>query len=218
MTAVTANARAAFQSLSTDRPDVASARAVIRNLIRDSQDVSDIVRYMRALFRGDEPTRTPLNLNRIIEHARALLQAELEESNVEVIVLIDRKLPSPYGNELQISQVLINLMRNAIEAMVEGCGQPRELTIKARRNRRAICIEVADWGHGLPHLAGTRDSFVAIKTTGMGMGLKISQRIVEAHNGRLWAEPRDPRGTVFTMTLPLEGVESYEGPHNCLCA
>lgn len=218
MTAVTANAHAAFHCLSSEQPDVASARAVIRDLIRDSQDVSDIVRYLRALFCGDQLTRTPLNLKRIVDHARALLHVELEKADVEVIVLIDRKLPRPSSNEIQIRQVLINLMRNAIEAMAEECGQPRELTIKARRSGSAICIEVADWGHGLPHLAGTRDTFVSTKTTGMGMGLKISQRIVEAHGGKLWAEPRYPRGTVFSMTLPLEGVGGYGRPHNCLCA
>jgi len=218
MTAVTANAHAAFHCLSSKQPDVASARTVIRNLIRDSQDVSDIVRYLRALFCGDQLTRTPLNLKRIVDHARALLNVELEKADVEVIVLIDRKLPRPSGNEIQIRQVLINLMRNAIEAMVEDCGQPRELTIKAGRSASEICIEVADWGHGFPHLAGIRDTFVSTKTTGMGMGLKISQRIVEAHNGRLWAEPRDPRGTVFTIALPLKGVERYGKSRNGLCA
>ncbi len=112
-------------------------------------------------------------------------------------------LPLVRGDKLQIQQVLINLISNAIESMEESTSCPRELDVTARREKDTVITAIADRGHGLPDHKKIFDAFFTTKQTGMGMGLRICKTIIDAHEGTLSARPRQECGTVLTFSLPI---------------
>lgn len=206
LTAVMANAHAAMHLLSSASPDVDAARAALAGVLQDCQDAAESVRQMRNLFRRDKLATQPVDLLAIVARTRHLLAEELRRFAIDVKVQIRRTLPVVYGDEHQLRHVLVNLMRNAIESMADNQGHPRELRVMAHRDGDMVLIQIADCGHGLPASTRIFEPFFTTKASGMGIGLRVCQRIVEAHHGRLWAEPRQPRGSVFAFTLPIEGA------------
>jgi PAS domain S-box-containing protein len=207
LSAAMANAHAAMRYLSSSSPDIAAARAALKSVMQDTRDATDTVREMRAFFQKDEPFSNPVDLLTIVGRARHLLVDELRRFAIDIKVQIERSLPVIFGHAHQLRQVLVNLMRNAIESMADNQAHPRELKVSARRDGHRILIQIADRGHGLPHPARIFEPFFTTKDSGMGMGLRVCQRIVEAHHGELWAEPRHPRGSIFSFTLPIAGAQ-----------
>jgi len=207
LSAAMANAHAAMRYLSTSSPDIAAARAALESVLQDTRDATDTVRDMRAFFRRDKPFSNPVDLLTIVGRARHLLADELRRFAIDIEVQIEQSLPVIFGHAHQLRQVLVNLMRNAIESMADNQEHPRELKVSARRDGNRILIQIADRGQGLPHPARIFEPFFTTKDSGMGMGLRVCQRIVEAHHGELWAEPRHPRGSIFSFTLPIAGAQ-----------
>jgi signal transduction histidine kinase len=109
-----------------------------------------------------------------------------------------------HGDRVQLQQVVLNLLLNALEAMGSVEAAPRELLISTRQDHTGVVVAMHDSGPGIPpaHLARVFDSFYTTKPSGTGMGLSICRSIIDAHGGRLWAEPNEPRGTIFQFTLP----------------
>jgi PAS domain S-box-containing protein len=226
LAAVVNNANASLRWLSRDSPNLAEAREAIGRIIRDGNRAGDVISRMRALFKQASTTREQLDINEAIEEVVILAQSEVQRSRVSLQTRLANDLPLIMADKIQLQQVLLNLLMNAIEAM-SGVGEgPRELWVssekvtgisgESEKDKFAdkaladaewthVLITVRDSGPGLDPkgLARLFDAFYTTKPQGLGMGLAISRSIIEAHGGRLWAMANASRGAVFHFTLPI---------------
>jgi C4-dicarboxylate-specific signal transduction histidine kinase len=181
----------------------------------------EIIRRMRHFVQKNEPKQAPLDLVGTVQEVTALLKNDLDHADVRLDVRIEPLLPQVYADRIQFQQVLLNLARNAIEAMAETKPKDRLLTIEARRRGGMAEIDVSDTGCGVPDDQKDKlfDAFNSTKSGGMGLGLAICRSIIEAHGGRIRAAPRKPRGTSFLFTLPfLDKDAAHEFPtHRVHC-
>jgi signal transduction histidine kinase len=161
-----------------------------------------------------------LNLEAILRDAVRMLQGETAKHKVAIVVKVAHNLPAIRGDTVEIEQVVLNLMRNAIEAMSEARVTERTLTISGMPTTdHRVEVAVADTGRGVaPELAEKIfESFFTTKREGLGIGLALSRRIVEAHGGRLWVESDGRSGATFRFTLPVEGAEHGAGKPDRVC-
>jgi PAS domain S-box-containing protein len=167
-----------------------------------------IIRRMREFVRKNDPVQTPLDFGVLIEELLSLLRSDLRDHGIEIAIDLASPLPKITADKIQVQQVLLNLARNAIEAMADTPVEQRALGIAAKVRDRVLEISVSDTGCGIP--AGDSDklfsAFHSTKSLGMGLGLAISRSIVERHGGHIWAEPNSDRGSIFMLTLPIAGV------------
>jgi PAS domain S-box-containing protein len=208
ITGAMANARASLRWLKREQPEVQEACAAIGKIVRDGTRASEIIDRLRSLYKKTPPQRTLVDVNEVMSEMVALLRGEAYRHAVSIRVDPAANLPKITADRVQLQQVLMNLMLNAIEAMRETGGV---LTVKSRGDENGrVLISVSDTGVGLP--AGKADqifdAFFTTKPQGSGMGLAISRSIVESHRGRLWATPNDGRGASFHFTLPTAAAEA----------
>jgi two-component system sensor kinase FixL len=171
-----------------------------------------IIRRLRDFVSRGETERRVEHLAKLIEEASALALVGAKEHGIRVTFRLDPQADMVLADRVQIQQVLLNLMRNAVDAMVDA--DRRELTVSSRALPEDLVeIAVADTGPGIaPEIAGQLfQPFVTTKREGMGVGLSISSTIVEAHGGRIWAEPNEGGGTVFRFTLRSVSAEEVGG-------
>ena len=164
----------------------------------------EIIRRMRQFVRKTEPERTPLDLPEAIADVVSLMKSELDQGEVAVVQILPSGLPRVLADRVQFQQVLVNLMRNALEAMQDsGLGQ-RQLAIEAASRGQSVEISLSDTGPGVSEdrIANLFSAFSSTKPGGMGLGLAISRTIVEAHGGHIWATRNPTVGMTFTLTLP----------------
>ncbi len=208
LTAVANYLRGAQRLMQAREPDLARVRDAVELAVQQTLRAGQIIRRLRGFVeRGDvisraEPVAT------LIEEASALALLGAKERSIRVIMSVAPDLPEVLVERVQIQQVLLNLIRNAIEAMEH---EPRRtLTITARREGAQVEIGVADTGPGLaPDVASQLfQPFVTTKPDGMGIGLSICRTIIESHHGRLWAEDNPGGGTVFHFTLPIAATDT----------
>jgi two-component system sensor kinase FixL len=203
LTAATSYLNGARRLLDGGRPDdLTMVREAVESAATQTLRAGQIIKRLREFVARGETDRQVENLQKLIEEACALALVGARETGVRVNFNFDPRAHLVMVDKVQIQQVLLNLVRNAIEAMQDGA--LRELTLAtAREDADTIRIDVADTGSGIaPDIAAHLfQPFVTSKKAGMGVGLSISRTIVEAHGGRLWAEPRADRGTVFHLTL-----------------
>jgi PAS domain S-box-containing protein len=226
LAAVVTNANASLRWLSRDSPNLAETREAIRRIIRDGNRASEIIARIRALAKKAPPKKDWLDLNETIGEVVAMARSEVQRNRVLLQTKLANDLPLILGDKIQLQQVILNLLMNAIEAMI-GVGEgPRELGVSSekvteihgqskeeRYEDRALAdagwthvlTTVRDSGPGLDpqRLKRLFDAFYTTKPQGLGMGLAISRSIIEAHRGRLWAKANAPRGAVFQFTLPI---------------
>lgn len=203
LAAVVANAHACQRWLMTDPPRLDRAQMTIERIIRDANSAADVVSRIRGLFKQAVPTQTSTSLTSVIAEAKRLLGDVSLMHEVGIEIDVDASITSIKADRLQLQQVLVNLMRNGIEAMDASSGL-KELRVIARRDGDYVCVEVADKGSGFKDPDRVFDAFYTTKAKGMGMGLAICRSIVESHGGRLWAERNEPQGARFIFTLPVE--------------
>ncbi len=176
---------------------------------------SEIIRRLRALVGRQPPSRTEVDLNHLVREVCSFVEFETAKLNVQIVLdLTSGRVPVDV-DLVQIEQVLLNLVRNALDALEEVPAGARELTIRTRRGKKDAQVQVEDKGPGIPPERMERlfDPFFTTKQTGMGMGLPISQTIIENHDGRIWAESIPGQGTIVYVTLPVAAVSSDEaGP------
>lgn len=188
--------------------DAAKIRSAIENAVDQTLRAGQIIRRLREFVSRGESDRQVENLRKLIEEASALALVGAKQTGVRVSFQFEREAQFVLVDKVQIQQVLLNLIRNAIEAMQEVVR--RELTISTRHvDAETVEIEVRDTGPGIaPSVAAQLfQPFVTTKRQGMGVGLSISRTIIEAHGGRLWAEPNPEGGTIFRLTLKTIGME-----------
>lgn len=180
---------------------------MLREIGKQAERASQIVEHIRNLARREAPERVEVNLNEAIREMLQLLRTEIVRQGVQVEPLLDEAVPPVQANRVQVEQVILNLVRNASEAMSANTDQERILTIHTRPfQTRADMVEVVvcDTGPGVPERIRPRlfESFYTTKPGGMGMGLSISRSIIQAHGGAIWMKPAAKRGTCFHFTLP----------------
>jgi PAS domain S-box-containing protein len=177
----------------------------------------EIIRRMRQFVRKTEFERTPLDLREAISEVVSLMQSELDHGEVAVVKAVEPELPKVPADRIQIQQVLLNLVRNALDAMDQPGWGTRQLAIGAKSRPDAVEISVSDTGPGISEdrMAGLFSAFSSAKPGGMGLGLAISRTIVEAHGGHIWAARNPTMGMTFTFTLPIgEKDETRDQPGN----
>jgi C4-dicarboxylate-specific signal transduction histidine kinase len=204
--ALVTNADASLRWLDHEPPNLEEARAAVRRVVEEGHRASQIVVRIRALVKRLPPSRTLVDLNGLIGEIVALCRHETDLKRVVVILDLTNPLPVVLGDKVQLQQVLLNLVMNAIEAMESVVDRPRVLTLSSRmEGEHDLRIAAADTGIGFDEAVGDRmfSPFYTTKTGGMGMGLSISRSIVEAHGGRLQATRRQPHGSVFEFFLPV---------------
>jgi PAS domain S-box-containing protein len=201
------NANAALRWLRADPPDLDETQQALGRIVRDGRRASDILGRIRALVRKAPSRRDRVEVNDMITEVLALTRAELRRNHIAARTQLAPGMGPVDGDRVQLQQVLLNLILNAIEAMREPGDDPKELLITSAEDAsNGVRIAVADTGPGLPadSLARVFDAFFTTKSDGMGMGLSICRSIVEAHGGGISAVANEPRGAVFQFTLPRD--------------
>jgi two-component system sensor kinase FixL len=205
--AVITNANAGLRWLGTRQPDLDEVRQTLGRIVRDGTRAGEVIGRIRGLVKNVPPRRDLLGIDQAISDVIALTQTEMQRNGVRLQIRPADDLPLVSADRVQLQQVMINLIVNAIEAMGGVSDRPRELTIVSGiADARGVFVEVQDTGPGLDpeKLDRLFQSFYTTKPDGIGMGLAISRSIVEAHGGRLSAAPNRPRGAVFRFTVPVE--------------
>jgi signal transduction histidine kinase len=146
-----------------------------------------------------------LHVAEVIDEILPLVQSDLRQENVKVTVEVASTLPATQADKVQVQQVLLNLIRNATEAMRDTPPEDRQLAVRARSHENLIEVTVCDKGRGISEEAQPRifEAFYSTKPDGMGMGLAVSRSIIESHGGRIWVSPNADRGVAFHFTLPI---------------
>jgi PAS domain S-box-containing protein len=202
LSGVVVNAGACMRWLARDIPNVEEAREAAQLIVRDGKRAGEIITRLRSLYKKAPPQRTLVDVNETIGEMIVMLRGEANRLGVSMRTDLATGLPKVTADRVQLQQVLMNLMLNAIEAMKETGGV---LTVKSQRDQDGrVQVSVSDTGVGLPAEKADQifNAFFTTKPQGSGMGLAISRSIVESHGGRLWATPNDGRGASFHFTLP----------------
>ncbi len=209
LAAIVATSHACRRWLSADPPNLERAKVTLERIIRDANSASEVVSRIRALFSQMGKARAPADIAEVIAEVRRLMADELTTKSISVATDFNGRLPPVLIDRVQIQQVLINLIRNAIDAfgsVVDGVRLIRLLAV--RDGEDAIRVEVRDLGAGMKDAARAFEPFFTTKENGMGMGLAICRSIIESHNGRLWATDNEPRGTTLAFTLPIQARDT----------
>jgi two-component system, LuxR family, sensor kinase FixL len=202
LTATANYVRAAVRLLASPEPNLERIREAMNHAVEQTLRSGEIIRRLRSFVTRGEVARQAENIAQLIEEASALALIGAKERGVKVLISMDPNLPSASVDRVQIQQVLLNLIRNALEAM-DNC-QVRELAITASARDDHVLVSVTDSGSGIPPEIEARlfQPFVTTKAEGMGIGLSVCRTIVEAHGGVLWTEPNSG-GSAFRFTLPI---------------
>jgi len=206
LSGIITNASTCLRMLDADPPNVDAARETARRAIRDGNRASDVITRLRALFSRKEFTLEPLDLNEATREVIALSLSDLQRNRVVLQSELADELPTVTGDRIQLQQVVLNLLRNASDAMMSVDDRPRDLLIRTEREHHdRVRVTVRDAGVGLDRQSLDKlfDAFYTTKSGGMGIGLSVSRSIVERHHGRLWAEPNDGPGATFAFSIPL---------------
>jgi PAS domain S-box-containing protein len=208
------NASTCLRMLKSDPPNIDVARETVQRAIRDSNRASEVISRLRTLFSKKRINVEPLDLNELAREVIALLSGELERNNVILTNEFSDHLPAVHGDRVQLQEVILNLLRNASDAMSSIEDRPRKVVLKTEMEDGQVRLLVRDSGVGFtPEVARQMfKSFYTTKSDGMGVGLSISHSIIEANRGRLWATVNDGPGATFAFSIPCErGPRSQDG-------
>jgi signal transduction histidine kinase len=204
------NARAALNFLDKQPPDLSEVREALGCIVGDADRAGDIIDRIRDQIRKAPPRNEQFDLNAAIDEVIVMGRSAIIKNRVRVQTRLSEGLFPVYGDRVQLQQVLLNLLLNALEAMGSVEAAPRELLISTKQDRTGVLVAVHDSGPGIhpEHFERVFNSFYTTKPSGTGMGLSICRSIIDAHGGRLWAEANEPRGTIFQFTVPSVEMNS----------
>ena len=214
LSGIITNASTCLRMLDAAPPDVDGARETAKRTIRDGNRASDVITRLRALFSKKEFALESLDLNDATREVIALSLSDLQRQRVVLQSEFADDLPKVTGDRVQLQQVVLNLVRNASDAMMDVDDRPRQLLVRTEReNGDRVRVMVRDNGIGVDRQTMDKlfDAFYTTKSGGMGIGLSVSRSIVERHQGRLWAEPNDGPGATFSFSIPLEPIPRSHG-------
>jgi PAS domain S-box-containing protein len=211
LSGIITNASTCLRMLDADPPNVDGARETVRRTIRDGNRASDVIKRLRALFGKKDATTESLDLNEVTREVIALSLSELQRNRVILRPEFTDDLPPVTGDRIQLQQVILNLLRNASDAMSNVDDRPRQLVIRTERDesdRVRLCVQDAGVGFEPQDMGRLFEAFYTTKSGGMGIGLSVSRSIIESHQGRLCATPNDGPGATFSFSIPRasEGV------------
>jgi PAS domain S-box-containing protein len=217
LSGIMTNAGTCLRMLDSDPPNLDGARETAKRTIRDANRASEVIDRVRALFTKKEFTLEPMDLNEATREVLALSLSELQSNQVVLQSELADGLPTITGDRIQLQQVILNLLRNASDAMAEVNDRPRQLLIRTERedgDRVRLSVRDAEVGIDDQDLNKLFDAFFTTKVVGMGIGLSVSRSIVERHHGRLWAEPNDGPGVTFSFSIPRRENVAVEPRNN----
>lgn len=208
LAAVITNCEAGLRWLNREVPDTAEVRAAIERAMSQAHRASEVIRRIRALSRKTDPLNVSLDLPEVFEESITLVQREIQRQRVHLIVDMDDPVPTVRGDRIQLQQVIINLIMNAVQAMSASKDGRRDLRVRLRYSEEeGVVLHIHDSGPGIAeqNMASLFDPFFTTKPNGMGMGLSICRSIIESHGGRIWATSEAGQGAVLSFALPKEG-------------
>jgi C4-dicarboxylate-specific signal transduction histidine kinase len=209
------NARAALNFLDRQPPDPGEVRDALNCVVGDADRARDIIDRIRDHIKKAPPRKHRFDLNETINEVIALARSAITENGISVQTRLAERLFQVHGDRVQLQQVIVNLILNAVEAMGSVEAGPRELLISTERNEtNGIVVAIRDSGPGIDpkHLDRVFEPFYTTKSSGVGMGLSICRSIIDVHGGRLWAEPNEPRGALFQFILPAGASQVMDSP------
>ena len=221
LTAITLNARACITTLNAAQTDTIEMRAAVDEIIEASAKATEVIRRNRELFRRRQVQKVRLDLSNVIMDTLELTAARRESSNVRLATMVPTRLPPIDGDRVELQQVLLNLIANSIDAMdpIEPRLRAIQIVASAVPFQGVVQVSVSDNGIGLDAVDMERifSRFYTTKTNGTGVGLSLCRSIIDAHGGRLWAQPNLPRGATFSFTVPMSStpVQGDEATVGC---
>jgi signal transduction histidine kinase len=212
LAAVVSNANAALRLLGKVPPNLNEAEQALEDIVSDGNRASEVIESIRSMFKTDGQTKTLIDLNVVIRQTLALVQGEFRSKRITVKPELLEHLPPVPGSRVQLQEVVLNLIMNAVDAMALVADRARLLRIRTGVGPApdVITLSLEDSGPGIDpeHAGRIFDAFFTTKSQGMGMGLSISRRIVEAHGGRIWASSGSAYGSIFHVELPTSASDS----------
>jgi C4-dicarboxylate-specific signal transduction histidine kinase len=206
LSGIITNAGTCLRMLDASPPDINGARETAKRTMRDGNRAADVIARLRKMFSKREFTLEPMDLNEVTREVMALLSNDLQRNGTVLQVELADDLPLVNGDRIQLQQVILNLVRNASDAMVDVHDRPRQLLITTDREEDGrVRVRVRDAGVGLSpkSIDSLFDPFYTTKSGGMGIGLFVSRSIIERHHGNLWAEPNQGLpGATFSFSIP----------------
>ncbi len=216
LSGIITNANTCLRMLAADPPNIGGARETTLRTIRDGNRASDVITRLRALFGKKDTTTDLVDLNMATREVIALSLSELQRGRVILHAEFADDLPLVTGDRVQLQQVILNLVRNALDAMSGVDDRPRQLRIITDRDEHdRVRLTIQDAGVGFESQDAERlfEALYTTKNEGMGIGLSVSRSIIESHHGRLWAAPNDGPGATFAFSIPRR-FEGVTGTHS----
>jgi PAS domain S-box-containing protein len=202
LAAIVANAFACQRWLAKTPPDVAKAAPILDLIVQDGNGAAAVVKRIVSIIKGTPPTNSPVDVNAVIEEVLQLQAAELKEEAIVVTKVLEADLPMLYANAALLRQVLVNIVRNAIDALKAQRSQPSVISVVSRLEPGELVVEITDTGSGFQDGSPLFEAFYSTKD-GLGLGLAIVRSIVEAYAGRVWAHHNKTTGTTVGFSFPV---------------
>jgi two-component system sensor kinase FixL len=205
LTAILSNAQAAWRLLALDTPDLQEVRTSLADIIAAAHRTDEVLRRLQAFVTTGAQELTRLNINDVVRETIGLVHSDAATQHMMITLDLADEIPLIYGDRVQLRQVLLNLVRNAFEAMHQAEGEDRVLVVRTSSTTpEVITVEVQDRGIGVDEATMTRlfYPFFTTKAGGMGLGLALSRSLIAAHGGWIWATRNPDRGLTLSFTLP----------------
>jgi signal transduction histidine kinase len=205
LAAVVANSHAGTRWLTREEPDLGEVRAALESIGENGHRANEVITSISAMFKKNPERRMPVDLNEVVNNVLNLSRGELHSRKITLHTKLAPDLPRVSADSVQLTEVLLNLVMNAVEAMSTTAEKLRVLAIASRLEAEGVTITVEDSGAGIDAKSAEQifEAFFTTKSTGMGMGLAICRSIIAAHDGRLWASPGNSCGAIFHVVLPV---------------